>query len=162
MSDKLIYLKLTLLGFVSFVLEQFGAFGILACIMIVLFVVDWAVGLVAAISENTIGSVKHGWKSIIGARGIIKKIGYGVAVGVACLVDLIVHVATDFFNVSLPISMFFATVTCMWFVFNEMISILENIERTGAELPAWLLDLIKLLQININKEVEDKIKDLQD
>ncbi|MCI8791021.1 MAG: phage holin family protein [Lachnospiraceae bacterium] len=49
---------------------------------------------------------------------------------------------------------FFGLVVAIWFVVNEMLSILENIGRMGAELP----DFLKNVLSELRKKLNDKDK----
>ena len=60
-----------------------------------------------------------------------------------------------------PVAFLVACVVAMWLICNEIISILENIQDMGVNIPAFLQPLVKHIrsqveeQINIDKK-EDK------
>lgn len=158
MEQKVVFYKAAVVSFIAFVLEQFGALGILWLILIVLFVFDFITGTIASTIEKQNKIPDSGLESKKGALGILKKVSYAAACGLGLCLDLFVYATTDFFNIHLPINTFFGTVVCAWFVLNEMLSILENIERSGADYPEWLSGVIKVLKNRVDDAVEDEIK----
>lgn len=142
--------------------ELLGVFGILIVFLFCLFALDWLTACMAAVSDNAKVRTerekqKHGLASLLGLKGIFKKIGYVCAIVLSCILDAVIHTVTTIVNVQMPAKLFFGTLVCAWFVFNEMISILENLDRSGVELPFWLTRVIKGLKINLDKKAEETV-----
>jgi toxin secretion/phage lysis holin len=102
---------------------------------LILFVIlDYITGVCVAIHEQKLSSS-------IGAKGISKKIVIFLLVSVA-------HVADQYLMDS---SNVLRTVTIMFYLMNECISIFENVGKLGIPLPAQLNEVLLCLKNNINK-----------
>lgn len=78
----------------------------------------------------------------------------------AIIDELLLYAATTI-GKPMPVTFLIACVVAMWLICNEIISILENIQDMGVNIPAFLQPLVKHIrsqveeQINIDKK-EDK------
>ena len=96
----------------------------------------------------------YGWSSKKGAQGIIKKVGYLCVIAVAMVVDyIILHVAVAI-GITVSVKAFFALLVAVWYVLNELLSIIENSGRMGAQVPEWLCRYIAVLKDAIDKTTE--------
>ena len=115
-----------LLGFL------FGDRDGLMIALIGLIVMDYISGIIAAVVEKKLSSE-------VGAKGIAKKIFMLLIVAVANIVDINVigegHVLKS--------------VTVIFYIANECISLIENAGRLGVPVPKKLLDVLEQLK---NKE----------
>lgn len=101
---------------------------------LVLFVViDYITGICAAIQEKSLSSS-------IGAIGIAKKVSIFFAISVSHIADQYLMEQEDVLR----------TVTIMFYLSNEGISILENIKKTGVPLPEKLMLFLEHLKKNDN------------
>lgn len=96
--------------------------------LLVLMVLDYVTGLCKAIVNKEINS-------IIGAQGIVKKVGYLVIVAVSVLLD---HTVGDTGAIR--------NLVIYFFVANEGISILENWGSMGLPLPQKIMDTLEQLK----------------
>ena len=55
---------------------------------------------------------------------------------------------------AVPVILLVACVVAMWLICNEIISILENIQDMGVNIPAFMQPLVK----HIRSQVEDQVK----
>lgn len=112
-----------LLGFL------FGDRDGLMIALIALIVMDYISGVIAAVVEKKLSSE-------VGAKGIAKKIFMLLIVAIANIVDINVigegHVLKS--------------VTVVFYIANECISLLENAGRLGVPAPKKLLDVLKQLK----------------
>lgn len=103
--------------------------------LIVLIVLDYISGVIAAAVEKKLSSA-------VGAKGIAKKVFMLLIVAVANIVDINVigsgHVLRS--------------VTVVFYIANECISLLENAGRLGVPVPKKLLDVLDQLK---NKDKDD-------
>ena len=80
---------------------------------------------------------------------------------VGAIIDELLLYATTTIGKPVPVTFLVACVVAMWLICNEIISILENIQDMGVNIPAFLQPLVKHIrsqveeQINIDKK-EDK------
>ncbi len=97
--------------------------------LIALIVLDYISGVIAAIAEKNLSSA-------VGAKGIAKKLFMLLIVAVANIVDINVigegHVLR--------------TVTTIFYIANECISLIENAGRLGVPVPKKLMDVLEQLK----------------
>lgn len=121
----------TLCGFL------FGDRDGLMIALVVLIVLDYISGVIAAAVEKKLSSA-------VGAKGIAKKVFMLLIVAVANIVDINVigegHVLKS--------------VTVIFYIANECISLIENGGRLGVPVPNKLLDVLKQLK-NKDKDKND-------
>ena len=93
-----------------------------------------------------------------GIIGIIKKLGYLVAVGVAIVVDYIIQNAAIGAGADLSDFYAFGLLVTVWLILNELISILENLSEIGVPLPPFLLAIVKKLKKTTEKAGDTQAK----
>ncbi len=94
--------------------------------------------------------------SSAGLRGILKKTGYWVVVAVAFLVShVLVHLGNDVLHMDLGFLMMVGWFTLACLMVNEARSILENLVGCGYDVPAVLVDGLKVADKTLNKDVEE-------
>ncbi|MGN0494405.1 MAG: holin family protein [Acutalibacteraceae bacterium] len=107
----------------------FGNADGLIIALVVLIVMDYISGVIAAVAEKRLSSE-------IGAKGIAKKVFMLIIVAVANIVDINVigegHVLR--------------AVTVVFYIANECISLIENAGRLGVPVPKKLLDVLAQLK----------------
>ena len=130
-------------------------------ILLILMVIDYITGMLASKRE----SIEHptdpnyGWSSRKGALGIIKKVGYMAAIAVAVCLDQIIITGVAQLGFDVPARGFFGLVVTIWFVLNEMLSIVENTGRMGADVPPWLARYIAAIKHRIDEEAPGEEED---
>ncbi len=147
-------------------LSAVGAFlsaklGILFPVLLILagiMVVDYISGMMASKVE----AIEHpddknyGWNSKKGAIGIAKKVGYLFIVAVAMTVDwLVLHVAAVI-GVTVTAKALFSLLVAVWYILNELLSIIENAGRMGVNVPEWLCKYIAVLKRKIDDQNYDE------
>ncbi len=113
----------SVLGFV------FGDMDGMMTALIALIVLDYISGVIAAAIEKKLSSA-------VGAKGIAKKIFMLLIVAVANIVDI--NIIGDG-NV-------LRTVTTVFYIANECISLIENAGRIGVPVPKKLMDVLEQLK----------------
>lgn len=116
-------------------------------VLAVVMIVDWFTGLAKAWVTSTLCSK-------VGAIGIIKKVGYLVIVGVGMVLDYLLREALHSVGVSVTVEYTVALIVIVWFIVNELISILENVAAIGAPVPAFILKLLKRLKVSVEEKAE--------
>lgn len=114
--------------FLTTVVYYLGGLDAALKTLLVLMVLDYITGLCKAIVNKEINS-------IIGAKGIIKKVGYLVIVAVSVLLDEIVGNTGAIRNL-----------VVYFFVANEGISILENWGKMGLPLPKKIIEVLEQIK----------------
>lgn len=113
-----------------------GGCDILFKTLLVFIIIDYITGLLRAIYTKKLSSK-------IGAKGIIKKVGYIFIVILAALLDQLLNSTGNIRNIVIYM-----------FIANEGISILENWTSMGIKIPKILKDKFN----DINKDIDDKNK----
>lgn len=152
--DGLTKVKCVVTAVATAITSCLGALAIPLGILFAGQVFDYATGIAAAPERDEKVS---SYKSILGIK---KKLFMYVLVFIGWAVDILV-------KYTLPTIPVFETVvwpdliaifvTC-WLIFNEFISILENLDDLGVHIPPFLLPLMKMIRGKIEEasEFEDK------
>lgn len=111
----------------------------------VVMLADYITGIAAAWATGTLSSR-------VGVLGIVKKVGYLFAVGVAIVVDYVIANAAIGAGVKLERFNIFGLLVTVWLILNECISILENLSEIGVPLPAFLVAAVKKLKKSTEKQ----------
>lgn len=127
---------------------MFPVMVILLCCM----VIDFISGCIAN------GSAE-GLSSKAGVKGIIKKVGYLCVISVAMFFDYLIMYSLNLMNIQYSIRMFFGLLVTIWFILNELLSILENVSKLGVPIPDFLTQYVKEVRGKINKKGEENLHD---
>lgn len=132
--------------------DRLGILFPVMCILITMMVVDYITGMLASKVEaiDHLGDDRFGWTSKKGAKGIIKKVGYLCVIAVAMVVDYIIIMISKDLGFNMPVSAFFGLLVAVWYILNELLSIIENAGRMGANVPDWLCTYIAVLKNKID------------
>ena len=121
-----------------------GALAVPIIVLMVMMIIDYLSGMSAAWSEGTLSSK-------VGAKGIVKKVGYMALIAVAMGVDYLIYSGIVAANIEVGYNMWFGLLVAVWLIINEMISILENLSRLGVPIPEFLKKIIGRLK-TVNNE----------
>ncbi len=83
---------------------------------------------------------------------------YGVLVAVGIIVDWIIINVGQHIGIIIPVSTFFGLVTALWLIFNELISIIENILKLEVISPPFLVRFVSKFK-NIIENQGEKLSD---
>lgn len=129
------------------IVEFLGGVDTMLIALVMFMVVDYVTGLAVAMifhkSQKTEGG---GASSKEGFKGIVKKICILLLVGLAHEIDVIV--GADYIR----------SITIMFFVANEGLSVLENAGLMGVKYPAFLVKALEILRDKAEGEGNDKTK----
>ena len=115
-----------------------GGWDIALKLLLIMVALDYITGVLKAIHNKKVNS-------LIGLKGIIKKLGYFIVVGVAVVLDRIMGDTGAI-----------RTLVIYFFIANDGISILENWGGMGLPLPQKLFDVLEQLKNdNDSKENEE-------
>lgn len=136
----------------AFLSNKLGILFPVLCALAVMMVVDYVTGMLASKSEamDHPSDPNYGWSSKKGAKGIIKKVGYLCVIAVAMMVDYVIATVSGTLGLTMPASTFFGLLVAVWYLLNELLSIIENAGRMGAAVPEWLLKYIAVLKDKID------------
>lgn len=116
-------------------------------VLIVVMIIDYLSGMAQAYVSRTLNSR-------IGVVGILKKVGYLATVAVAIIADYIISEALMLLGTDIKLSYYIGLVVTIWFIINELISILENLAEIGTPIPRFLTKIIKRLKVTVEKKTD--------
>ncbi len=138
--------------FISSIIGTFFSFFGLAIPLALLVpcnLIDYFTGIAAA----KIAGIKI--TSEISFKGITKKVTMYVLIFVGFGIDNMVNYATSTLHIDLVLPLLFSAIIASWLVINELISITENCEKIGIEIPL-LAPILKFIKKKIEITVETK------
>lgn len=135
----------------AFLSAKLGILFPVISILLVVMLTDYITGIVAA-------GYRKELKSRTGIWGIIKKMFYGVLVAIGMIVDWIIINVGEHIGIIIPVSTFFGLVTALWLIFNELISIIENILKLEVISPPFLVRFVSKFK-NIIENQGEKLSD---
>jgi len=126
--------------------------GILSVPLILLagaMAVDYITGIAAAYTNHMLSSRR-------GLKGIFKKLGCMVLVGVALCADYLMYTGLSAMNIDAGSGLWCGMLVCFWLLINELISIIENLIRLDVPVPPFLSGLISRMKDRIEKNGSEK------
>lgn len=117
-------------------------------------IIDYVSGMAASKYEGMEhpDDPAYGWSSKKGAKGILKKFGYLCVIMVAMVVDYVMIKVAAETGIEVDVPAFFGLLVTIWYILNELLSIVENAGRMGAGVPKWLTGYIAVLKNKIDTE----------
>lgn len=136
----------------AYLSDRLGILFPVLCLLMGMMVLDYITGMLASKTEaiDHPDDSSYGWSSKKGAKGIIKKVGYLCVIAVAMVVDYVIAKVSGELGFRMPASAFFGLLVTVWYLLNELLSIIENAGRMGAAVPGWLLKYIAVLKDKID------------
>ena len=117
-----------------------------------LMIIDYISGMLAAKKEalENPGDSKYGWSSKKSVLGIYKKLGYMLTILVAVSIDYLIFKFAKEIGLEFGSNTIFGLLVTIWFIINELLSILENVGRMGTELPEFLKRVLSELKNDLD------------
>lgn len=150
---KIIYaVQVVTSGILAWISSKLGILFPVLGILLFLMVLDYITGMMASRAEalDNPDNPAYGWSSKKGLKGILKKVGYLCVIAVAMVVDFIILKVAHQMGIEVQGKAYFALLVAVWYNLNEMLSIIENAGRTGANVPEWLAKYIAVLKGKID------------
>lgn len=145
-------IKALIIGIGTAVTGWLGVLAIPVYILAVSNVIDYITGIVAAKNRGKEIS------SYYGMMGIVKKVFMYLLILIGAFVDIMLNYITahlsDALHVEIRKLFFVGAVVAVWLVFNEFISILENLSDIGVPMPPFLMPLIKRIKLQVEESTE--------
>ena len=136
----------------AFLSAKLGILYPVLCILMGTMVLDYITGMLASKNEaiDHPGDAGYGWSSRKGAKGIIKKVGYLCVIATAMVIDYVIVSVSVELGMQISVKAFFGLLVSVWYLLNELLSIIENAGRMGANVPEWLCKYIAVLKDKID------------
>ncbi|WP_342045896.1 phage holin family protein [Bacillus sp. OTU530] len=144
--------KMSTAGFGAFFGFLFGGWSHLLQFLLITSIVDYTSGIMAAGANGEL-------KSKVGFRGIAKKVMMFLIVILAAQLDIaIAEQGIDLHLLGFSASVRDATI--IFYLSNELLSVVENAGRMGVKLPDPVMNAVEVLK-GRNKKKESKGEDVQ-
>ena len=118
-------------------------------------VIIWALCISLDYVSGTAAARKRGeWSSAIAREGLWHKLGEIFAVLVAALCDIALKIVIEGSGVPLGVEMsaLMTPIVLLWYIVTELGSIIENAQKLGAPVPAWIISGLKKYGEKIDSE----------
>ena len=146
---------------IAWLSDKLGILFPMLIIFVFMMIVDQFSGMLASKKEATDNpnDPTLGWSSKKWNSGIYKKCGYIFVVGVAITIDYVILRTAAYIGLTLSTQTIFGLLTIVWFILNELLSILENAGRLGAPLPEYLKGVLVVMKNKVENKGEEDIDD---
>lgn len=123
-------------------------------LLTLLMIADYISGMLASKKEALEHSddKEYGWSSKKNIIGIYKKAGYILTILAAVSTDYVLYKFAGELGIEFPQNTIFGLLVTVWFIINELLSILENAGRMGAELPGFLKNVLADMRNKVEKK----------
>lgn len=154
--DKATEIKAAITLVITFFTSLWGWLGWAVLVFLVCLALDYITGSWAA-------RAKGEWSSAIARQGLWHKLGEIVALLVAALCDIAVQVVLQ--STAAPIlgsiqyDGYITMIVCVWYIFTELGSIIENAGELGAPIPKWLSKGIAKLKGKVDEKMPDDMQE---
>lgn len=136
MEDNLMTFKAAIAVFFTTLGAFLGWQGIMALVWVLVMLLDYISGSLAACKRGE-------WCSAVAREGLWHKAGMIVAVIVAAIADVVLTVICANIPIGFQWPVVVLPLVLAWYIVTELGSILENAAKMGAQIPEWLVKLLK-------------------
>ena len=143
MNHTLLQLKAALTALGDTLTTILGWKGILSLIWVIAMGIDYLSGTLAAMKN-------HEWSSETARSGLWHKAGTVLAVLAAALTDGVIYLVGQQLRLGITWTGLLMPLTLSWYILTEAGSILENTVKLGANIPGWLIKILKISLKSIN------------
>ena len=143
MNHTLLQLKAALTALGVTLTTILGWKGILSLIWVIAMGIDYLSGTLAAMK-------KREWSSETARSGLWHKAGTVLAVLAAALTDGVIYLVGQQLRLGITWTGLLMPLTLSWYILTEAGSILENTVKLGANIPNWLIKILKISLKSIN------------
>ena len=143
-----------LIGLISMLTSWLGTLAIPVYILVGCNIIDYITGIIAAESR------KQQVSSYKGMVGIAKKVLMYLLIVIGVFVDIMLQYMFSSLNINIVLPFIVGCIVACWLVFNEIISILENLNDSGVPMPPFLMPIVKRIRGTVEKkgdEMEESI-----
>lgn len=144
--------KLTFAAIVGGLSAYLNIMAVPVIVLLVVMIIDYATGMFKAWINASLSSR-------IGLIGILKKVGYLLVVCTAGVVDWLISSGLDKIGIKIDLGFYIGVIVVIWFIINELISILENLAIIGVPLPKFLTSLIHKLKVAVEGKVNTETEE---
>lgn len=158
MEKYLLAIQAFFAAMAAWISARLGILGPVLIILLIMMVLDYFTGMMASRQEALAhpDDSGYGWNSKKGAAGIIKKLGYVCVIAVGMVMDYIILQVAVQIGIEITMKAFFGLLVAVWYILNELLSIIENAGRMGAPVPEWLKKYIAVLKDTVEHKTDSE------
>lgn len=153
-NKKIIYVaQSSIVAICTYISDKLGLITPAMILLIFLMAVDYISGMLASKKEaiEHPNDKKYGWSSKKSIIGIYKKVGYIITILAAISIDYIIYELIGEIGIDYQGKTIFGLLVVVWFLINEILSILENAGRMGVILPTFLKNILSELKKEVDQ-----------
>lgn len=136
MNENMVTIKTAIVAVCTALGAFLGWKGVMLLAWVAVMALDYLTGTVAAFKSGQ-------WCSAIARDGLWHKGGMITVVTVAAIADWIMVVIADHVPIGIQWPGIILPLVLAWYIITELGSILENAVKMGANVPGWLVQLLK-------------------
>ena len=136
MNENLLTVKSGMVAFFTALGAFLGWKGVMLMAWILVMALDYITGTLAACHEGE-------WRSSTAREGLWHKGGMIAVVTVSAISDWIMVLVAEYIPIGIQWPGIIMPLVLAWYIITELGSILENAVKMGANVPAWLIKLLK-------------------
>lgn len=136
MNENLVRVKSTIAAILTAAGTFLGWRGIMLTAWVGVMALDYLSGTLAACREGQ-------WSSAIARQGLWHKGGMILVATVAAISDAVMVMLVNYVPIGMEWPGLVLPLVLAWYIITELGSILENAVRMGANVPQWLVNLLK-------------------
>lgn len=135
--EKLLSIESFLYGIVIALISFLGGMDNLLVVFLMAMIFDWVTGLIRAVKDNEMSSS-------IGHRGVVKRMLIVMLIVFAVALDKLLSTENNMLNIlNHNINLSLRNVMLIFYIGNDGISMLENLEQIGVPFPDKLKSVLK-------------------
>lgn len=138
--------KATVAAVVAAIAAYFNVVGLPILVLLLFMLADYVTGMTSAYMNGVLSSK-------VGFRGVLKKLCYMFAVVAGIGIDYVCDSALVGVGMQGNVC-FFGLLVTVWLILNEIISILENLDKIGVPVPGFLRNVTRRLRQGVEKKGE--------
>lgn len=150
MNDNLMTMKAAIVAACTAMGAFLGWKGVMLLAWVVVMALDYLSGTIAACKQGQ-------WNSKTAREGLWHKGGMIFAVAVAAIADWIMVLIAQYIPIGIQWPGIILPLVLAWYIITELGSILENAVKMGANVPSWLVKLLKA-SANIVEHAGDAVE----
>ena len=151
MNDNLMTLKTAVVAGCTALGAFLGWKGVMLLAWVAVMALDYLSGTLAACREGQ-------WSSAVARQGLWHKGGMILVVTVAAIADAVMVMIVEYVPIGLQWPGILLPLVLAWYILTELGSILENAVRMGANVPDWLVKMLKASVELTDKAAENAVK----
>ena len=136
MNENMLTVKTAIVTFFTAMGAFLGWKGVMLLAWVLVMFLDYVTGTLAACHDGN-------WNSRTAREGLWHKGGMIAVVAVAMIADWIMVIAAAYIPIGIQWPGIIMPLVLAWYIVTELGSILENAVKMGANVPTWLVKLLK-------------------